>query len=259
MNETELKEKLTESLESNGFLRSVAGDDDFNSVLRATAEVIGRQKIGIYFAGAVGAGKTAAAQAASATIAKFAKRKPPVSFSAFFLADMQRLAADAETGRIGDFIVDDIATDVAMREYGNTVDPFAKFVMAWDAEIATGRPTRLLYVTTNEKASAVEARYGARVFDRLVWRLATCQLVGTTKRGTVGSPWRDNPPKTDEELERAAVDALYHERDSFVRDEEGEREVQERVSQWKQEAESMKLVRDLASQLVKRMCVSKTA
>ena len=259
MNETELKNKIEATLERHGFLRSVAGDRDFDAVLRATAEVIGHQKIGIYFAGGYGSGKTCAARAAAKTVAEFDGRPLPHRFNAYSKADMESLAEDAWTHGTRDVFVDDIATDMALREYGNEIDPFAAFVMAWDADIDGNVPTRLLYVTTNENAQGVEKRYGSRIFDRLAWRLAVCEFKGGTKRGSVGSPWRDPPPETDHELECMAVDALRHGTDSFVRDAEGEARVQERVRNWKQMEETRQLVRDLASRLAKRMGVSQSA
>ena len=211
MDENDIRARIEASIEAHGFTRRIAGDADFDAVLRATAAVLGRQKIGIYFAGAVGVGKTAAARAASAAVAELGERSAPIRITAYSTEDMKRLDETAESafGRMPDHIVDDIGTDVALREYGNSIDPFAKFVMAWDARIDMDLPTSLLYVTTNANKDAVVARYGARVFDRLAWRLAVCNLSGGTKRGSVGSPWRTER-KSDGELRREALRSLEH-------------------------------------------------
>lgn len=190
-----LEARIKESLEGHGFSEAVAGRDDFASVVRAVSLVLAHRKLGIYFTGVVGVGKSCAADAAARTITKLLQRRAHVFGSAFNAEQLARLVERAKTGMWDDFLIDDIAADGIRREYGNSIDPFAEFVMRWYDYNQTGPGgVSLLYVTTNEPAQKVEARYGSRVFDRIASVLAVCNMAGSTKRSVCGVKWRDGAP-----------------------------------------------------------------
>lgn len=173
-------------LERNGWLRAVAGGADFDRAVRAVAAAESAGK-GLLLMGSVGVGKTALAD-----ILFRCSRGPRVRIdcSDSSAVDMLVPQSDANlnggtySSGVDDMIanavvfLDDIGAEAVVRAYGNELDRVGNFIVRHHA-----RGRRRLLATTNLNGEQLVAKYGARVFDRLVDKCVILKFAGRSKRG----------------------------------------------------------------------------
>lgn len=178
--------RIAALLERNGWQEDVAGYEDFNRAVRAVvaAETAGK---GLLIMGAVGVGKTALAD----VLFKCSRGpKAKINCSDSSSVDMLVPQSDANlnggtySSGVDDMIanavvyLDDIGAETIVRAYGNEFDRVGCFIVHHHA-----RGRRRLLATTNLNGEQLQAKYGARVFDRLVDKCVILKFAGRSKRG----------------------------------------------------------------------------
>lgn len=168
-----------------GFSAATAGGD-YERILRgfAAAETQTPRR-GLLMVGGVGSGKTMAARALypGAVMIDCTQRDR-----------LELLEADNDffrEKRYGDIILDDFGTDDPTRNYGNTIDFVAEFIL-WrygalkKCETLPGCPrVGRLVITTNLDGEGQISRYGARVMDRIAELVVGVSLKGISHRKRV--------------------------------------------------------------------------
>lgn len=160
-------------LESNGFSRSVAGDEDFRSAVNAVVKMYETGR-GIFLSGQAGCGKTQLMRAIMKGMGNTSAR----FFYCKERGDMDYIRKEDMTD--GNIYIDDIGAEEIVREYGNTVDIVGDFIQKYHYR-GKGR----FFATTNLNSSQINDRYGGRVLDRILEMCVVFKMNGNSKRRRV--------------------------------------------------------------------------
>ena len=165
-------EKIAALLEANGWMRSVAGDEDFDKAVQAIVTMYASGR-GLFLTGEAGCGKTQLLKALQ-------KIMGLDCYCWFYCKDADDMAAlrpsDSDALNHNVF-VDDIGSEEIVREYGNTVDVVGNFIQLYHYR-GKGR----FLATTNLNSQAINERYGGRILDRLLEMCVVLKMLGKSKR-----------------------------------------------------------------------------
>ena len=162
---------IAQALEENGWVKSIAGDAEFNKAVSAIQAMFSSGR-GLLVTGDAGCGKTQLMSAIrdwlnSGTLNwMYCKEPKDVNY--------MRYDDDAIKGNV---FVDDIGCEEIIREYGNIVDVVGDYIQRYHYR-GTGR----FIATTNLNSQQINERYGARCLDRLLEMCVVLKLNGKTKR-----------------------------------------------------------------------------
>ena len=172
-------------LERRGWKRDIAGDVDFDMAVKAMVAICANRSKGLLVIGAVGVGKTALAE-----IVRGASRMPTVRIDCGVSDSVDLLVPESDATLNGGVynsgiddlmertvLIDDLGSERVVKAYGNELDRVGNFIVRYHAR-GKGR----LLATTNLSGKAIEARYGARVLDRMLDMCIVLKLTGTSKR-----------------------------------------------------------------------------
>lgn len=162
---------IAQALEENGWVKSIAGDAEFNKAVSAIQAMFSSGR-GLLVTGDAGCGKTQLMSAIrdwlnSGTLNwMYCKEPKDVNY--------MRYDDDAIKGNV---FVDDIGCEEIIREYGNIIDVVGDYIQRYHYR-GTGR----FIATTNLNSQQINERYGARCLDRLLEMCVVLKLNGKTKR-----------------------------------------------------------------------------
>lgn len=161
------------ALERNGWLKSVAGDHDFDNAVKAIRLSFENRR-GLFLIGAAGCGKTSLLR----TLHKMFRAEP----SSFIYCKDDRclswLKGQPEFYYKSDVFLDDVGCDDIRKEYGNTVDIIGDFVQKYHM-YGKGR----FYGSSNlGLKDGINAKYGTRVMDRILEMCVCLKFEGGSKR-----------------------------------------------------------------------------
>lgn len=165
-------EVVASCLEKNGWLRSVAGDEDFDKAVKAIIKMYETGR-GLFLTGAAGCGKTKLITAMKQIL-------NISSMQVFYCKnkkDVSDLRFNYEEFLPQSIVVDDIGAEEIIREYGNVVDVVGDFVQHYHYR---GRGRFL--ATSNLNSQQINERYGGRVLDRILEMCVVMKLNGRSKR-----------------------------------------------------------------------------
>lgn len=169
---TASSKEVAASLEEHGFLRSVAGDEEFAKAVKAVCAAI-THGMGLFITGNAGCGKTQLMKAVmgyyNSSRTRFLYVKEPKVLG--WMKDNPEFYLDANV------YVDDIGCEEVVREYGNTTDVVGDFVQIYHL-----RGQKKFFGTTNLDSTALNQRYGTRVLDRLMDMCVVLKMNGESKR-----------------------------------------------------------------------------
>ena len=174
--QTPSRRNWAQALERGGFLRSVAGDEDFAAAEHAF-DLMSTSGKGIIVTGEYGVGKT---QLARAIIANMTR--PPVCVTLTDTVDTDKLSKEwIRNYRLysRSVFLDDLGAEKPTNEYGVITDPAADFIVNYHAH---WNGASLIIITTNLTTDEIDARYGGRVLSRLKDLCVPLHLTGEDKR-----------------------------------------------------------------------------
>ena len=162
---------IAQALEENGWVKSIAGDAEFNKAVSAIQAMFSSGR-GLLVTGDAGCGKTQLMSAIrdwlnSGTLNWMYCKEPK---------DINYMRYDDDAIK-GNVFVDDIGCEEIIREYGNIVDVVGDYIQRYHYR-GTGR----FIATTNLNSQQINERYGARCLDRLLEMCVVLKLNGKTKR-----------------------------------------------------------------------------
>lgn len=183
-------------LQRQGWRRDIAGERDFSAAVRAMVELAADRNKSLLLIGQVGVGKTALAKIVCSAV-----RTPVVRINCAESEDVDLLVPESDSAiNNGVFnseagallartvFIDDMGAEPILKSFGNELDRVGNFVVRYHLR-GSGR----LIVTTNLSGGELEAKYGARVFDRLLDMSVVVRLSGGSKRGrTIVNAGRDD-------------------------------------------------------------------
>ena len=172
-------EKAMETyLEKKGWLKSVAGSDDFTAAIKTLGAMRKEKGVGVLICGSYGVGKT----------------KLVNIFADYFGCENRiRLGIRAELKKFDEkyieyncsqlydhnVLVDDLGAEEPVNEYGVRYESAADFIISfherWDHE-------KRLLITTNLSITEIDSRYGGRIVSRLKDLCFPLALTGEDKR-----------------------------------------------------------------------------
>lgn len=159
-------------LEANGWLKSVAGEDDFATAVKAVVAMYATGR-GLFITGEAGNGKTQLLKALHRIMGAS-------SYQWYYCKERRDLALlrpqDSDAFKKSVFI-DDIGAEEIIKEYGNKVDVIGDFIQLYHYR-GKGR----FMATTNLTSDKVNETYNGRVFDRLLEMCVILGLRGASKR-----------------------------------------------------------------------------
>lgn len=162
---------IAQALEENGWVKSIAGDAEFNKAVSAIQAMFSSGR-GLLVTGDAGCGKTQLMSAIRDWLNRgtlnwmYCKEPKDVNY--------MRYDDDAIKGNV---FVDDIGCEEIIREYGNIVDVVGDYIQRYHYR-GNGR----FIATTNLNSQQINERYGARCLDRLLEMCVVLKLNGKTKR-----------------------------------------------------------------------------
>ena len=162
---------IAQALEENGWVKSIAGDAEFNKAVSAIQAMFSSGR-GLLVTGDAGCGKTQLISAIrdwlnSGTLNWMYCKEPK---------DINYMRYDDDAIK-GNVFVDDIGCEEIIREYGNIIDVVGDYIQRYHYR-GTGR----FIATTNLNSQQINERYGARCLDRLLEMCVVLKLNGKTKR-----------------------------------------------------------------------------
>ena len=165
-------ERIAELLEANGWLRSVAGDDDFDKACKAIVAMYANGR-GLFLTGNAGCGKTQLMKALfkieRAEISRWLYTKNQ--------QQMMWLKENHDFYIKSDIFIDDFGAEEVKREYGNTIDVVGDFIQVYHTN-GKGR----FFSTTNLNSQQINERYGGRILDRILEMCVILKLNSKSKR-----------------------------------------------------------------------------
>ena len=162
---------IAQALEENGWVKSIAGDAEFNKAVSAIQAMFSSGR-GLLVTGDAGCGKTQLMSALrdwlnSDTLNWMYCKEPK---------DINYMRYDDDAIK-GNVFVDDIGCEEIIREYGNIIDVVGDYIQRYHYR-GNGR----FIATTNLNSQQINERYGARCLDRLLEMCVVLKLNGKTKR-----------------------------------------------------------------------------
>lgn len=178
-------ERAAHFLEACKWKREIAGENDFALAVKAVQELSRDRTKGLLLIGNVGVGKTHLADAiynhlAGNKIKIHCGDDSNVDFLVPFSdanANGGSYCSTADQVYDHHVYLDDLGSEIIRNSYGTILDRCGKFLTRY-YEHGKGR----LIITTNLDGNALIAKYGARVFDRLVDKCVVVKFAGTSKR-----------------------------------------------------------------------------
>jgi len=162
-------------LEHGGWMRSVAGEEDFNKAV-AAIDAMFKTGRGLFLTGSAGCGKTQLMQAIKHWLNPgslnwmYCKEKDDLEY-------MRCRDTDCITGNV---YIDDIGCEEIVKEYGNVVDIVGDYIQRYHYR-GNGR----FIATTNLDSQQINERYGTRCLDRILEMCVVLKFTGKTKRERV--------------------------------------------------------------------------
>ena len=157
----ELSERLGRHLTKNGFRRECTEPDNWNAAIRAEAVIFKHLRDGVVLLGPTGRGKTALAQG----ITRDRCFVRTIKFGE--LDNIAPARFDNDSDAICYWVLDDVGAEPPIKDYGNTIDYFPRFVLAWDRLSPAEKRINKLIITTNLAPAGFAQRYGDRILSRL--------------------------------------------------------------------------------------------
>lgn len=165
-------ETIAKNLENGGFLRSVAGDEEFDKAVRAVALMFESGR-GLFITGDAGCGKTQLLKALRKWL------RPNTSLVWFYCKDEKDISAlrwDKDV--LNDIVfIDDIGCEEVIREYGNVVDVVGDFTQMYHY-----RGANRYMASTNLNSEQLNDRHGMRFLDRIMEMCVVLKMGGKSKR-----------------------------------------------------------------------------
>lgn len=168
-------EVIAKWLEHGGWLRSIAGEEEFDKAV-AAIDAMFKTGRGLFMTGAAGCGKTQLMRALKSWLNKesvqwiYCKCRD----------DLDYMRSNCEDCITGNVYVDDIGCEEIVKEYGNTIDIVGDYIQRYHYR-GTGR----FFATTNLDSQAINERYGTRCLDRILEMCVVLKFSGKTKRERV--------------------------------------------------------------------------
>lgn len=165
-------EAIGRKLEQFGWLKSIAGEHDFDVATRGIADAIAKKK-GLLLVGEAGVGKTFLLK----ILQKIYKSRYWLSCSNKM--DLYRMQ-DTDDGFYLDKLVfiDDVGVETEEMINYQKVNCFGKFIQWYYDSCGTGR----LYISTNLGSEEINAKYDGRILDRLLDMCIVVKFTGKSKR-----------------------------------------------------------------------------
>lgn len=159
-------------LERHGWLRSVAGDEDFDKAVKAIVSMFATGR-GLFLTGPAGCGKTQLIRAVKGMLG--------ISSASMFYckekADIDYIRYNTEEELAYSVIIDDIGAEEIIREYGNVIDVVGDFIQRYHYR-GKGR----FLSTSNLNSQQINERYGGRILDRILEMCVVIKFTGKSKR-----------------------------------------------------------------------------
>lgn len=166
-------ERVGQALEKHGWLKSVAGEADFDLACRAISDMFARGR-GLFLTGGAGCGKTKLLQALREAILETVN----VPFWVY-CKDNRQFAWLRNNDEMFKHTVylDDIGAEEIVHEYGNVIDVVGDFVQRYH-----NRGEGRFMASTNLNSAEINHKYGGRVLDRIMEMCVVLKLGGKSKR-----------------------------------------------------------------------------
>lgn len=177
------------NLERNGFLRSVAGDVDFDKAVRAVQAMFANGR-GLFVTGDAGCGKT------QLLIAIKRWLHPSTNLIWYYCKepkDVSYLRYNDDETMSNNIFIDDIGCEEIIKEYGNAIDVIGDFVQRYHYR-GKGRffgstnlhSSQFLKGPNGEefdtKTKGINEIYGGRFLDRIMEMCVVLKMDGNSKR-----------------------------------------------------------------------------
>ena len=167
------EEQIATALERNGWLRSVAGDHDFNNAVKACRMAFENRR-GLFLIGAAGCGKT--------SLLKSLHKIFRADASSFLYCKDDRhlmwMKNVPEHYYKSHVFIDDVGCDDIRKEYGNSVDVVGDFIQKYHLY---GRG-RFFGSSNLGLKDGINQKYGSRVMDRILEMCVCLKFEGGSKR-----------------------------------------------------------------------------
>lgn len=179
---------IATNLERNGFLLSIAGEEDFSRAVRAVQAMFANGR-GLFVTGEAGCGKTQLMRALRKWL------NPNSSLQWFYCKEPEDIFClrRSDDVLLYNVYVDDIGCEEIIREYGNTVDAVGDFVQRYHYR-GKGRffgttnlhSSQFLKKSNGEvldtKVKGINEIYGGRFLDRIMEMCVVLSMSGSSKR-----------------------------------------------------------------------------
>lgn len=168
------QEQIGKFLEQHGWLRSIAGDKDFDLVCRAVKQAHDAKR-GIFVSGKPGCGKTALLEVLRKNYKGglfYCKEQTDLQTMRNIIRDPNHYLCDTKN-----IFIDDLGCEEIIKEYGNTVDIVGDFIQTLHNRFE-GR----VFISSNNGLKWMNERYGGRVMDRVLEMCVCFQMEGGSKR-----------------------------------------------------------------------------
>lgn len=177
------------NLERNGFLRSIAGDADFDKAVRAVQAMFANGR-GLFVTGDAGCGKTQLLRAIKRWL------HPSTNLIWYYCKepkDVSYLRYNDDETMSNNIFIDDIGCEEIIKEYGNTIDVIGDFVQRYHYR-GKGRffgstnlhSSQFLKGPNGEefdtKIKGINEIYGGRFLDRIMEMCVVLKMDGNSKR-----------------------------------------------------------------------------
>lgn len=165
-------ETVARNLEKGGFLRSVAGNEEFDKAVKAVVLMFESGR-GLFVTGDAGCGKTQLLMALRKWL------RPCTSLVWYYCKEEKDVCALRwDDDALNDIVfIDDIGCEEIIREYGNVVDVIGDFTQKYHY-----RGAKRYMASTNLNSERLNERYGMRFLDRVMEMCVVLKMGGKSKR-----------------------------------------------------------------------------